>query len=154
VVAEPRVLVQAHDGEECVEHLVRDLRPPLAPPGVGHGGVERPRHEEEDEGHARRDEGEPDEHRRVGGVLRPGDALGAQGAPVHGAEEAGTGGERCHWRVGGRVRAEGGDVELLGRSCPEEVEEPLMLLLALALQHSAAMAFALLVCSLVRLHGD
>jgi len=84
-VAEPRVLVRAHDGKERVEHLVRRLRPPPAPPRAGHGGVERPRHEQEHERDARGDEGEPHEERRVRGVPRPGLAPAAQGAAVHGA---------------------------------------------------------------------
>ena len=74
-VAEPRVLVRAHDGKERVEHLVRRLRPPPAPPRAGHGGVERPRQEQENERDARGDQGQPHQERR------PGLAPAAEGAP-------------------------------------------------------------------------
>uniref|UniRef100_A0A8R7REQ0 Uncharacterized protein n=1 Tax=Triticum urartu TaxID=4572 RepID=A0A8R7REQ0_TRIUA len=68
MVAESRVLVDAHDGEERVEHLVGHLRPPPPARRVWHVGVERPHHEQEHEDHPRSNEGEPHEQRGVHGM--------------------------------------------------------------------------------------
>ena len=84
VVAERGVLVEAHEREERVEHLVVGLDPAAPVRRRRERGVEQA--EEEEHEHAAGDANaeEPEEQRDVHGVLEPFLARTAEGAPVDG----------------------------------------------------------------------
>jgi len=84
VVAERGVLVEAHEREERVEHLVVGLDPAAPVRRRRECGVEQA--EEEEHEHAAGDANaeEPEEQRDVHGVLEPFLARTAEGAPVDG----------------------------------------------------------------------
>ena len=84
MVAERGVLVEAHEREERVEHLVVGLDPAAPVRRRRERGVEQA--EEEEHEHAAGDANaeEPEEQRDVHGVLEPFLARTAEGAPVDG----------------------------------------------------------------------
>jgi hypothetical protein len=83
VVAEGRVLVQAHEREERVEDLVVDLDPAVPVGRRRERAVEQAEEEEHEHAAGDADAEQPQEQRHVHGVLYPLLACLADGGPVH-----------------------------------------------------------------------
>lgn len=82
MVEDPRVLIQAHDGEESIEDLVEDLCPFLSNRAFWDGIVEEPNHEQEEHNKAGSNEKEPNKKSFIHWVLDPLLAESNNGFPV------------------------------------------------------------------------